>query len=174
MKYLPREVAYRKLRGDGRGRQDRARRAGRLIGSQIACIRMRAARERHEAAAQPEAEPAVGLAEAPDQQPKRHAGGVQQRGRQHEARRIGRDRGVERHLGAMRVAVEHRERRDHRHGDRDRRLDAERHDGAEHEHRQRDAGLDERHRDAPRPSAPPAVIASTKLAGTSHSARPPS
>ena len=73
---------------------------------------------------------------------------MQQRGRQHEARRIGHAGRIDRHLGAVRIAVEDRKRPDQSHGDGHRRLDPDRDDGAEHDHRRRDTEFNERHRDA--------------------------
>jgi hypothetical protein len=73
---------------------------------------------------------------------------VEERGRQHEARRIGSAGGINRHFTAVRVAMEDRKQCDDAHGDHDRGVARERHDAAEHDHGSGDAKFDERQRHA--------------------------
>ena len=73
---------------------------------------------------------------------------MEERGREHEARRIGGAGRLERHLAAVGAAMEDRKQRDDAHGDHDRRAARERYDPAEHDHGGGDAQLDERQRHA--------------------------
>src|SRR5262249_19769593 len=88
------------------------------------------------------------MGDTADGEAERNSRGVEERGRQQEARCIGAAASVERHLGAVGVAVEDREHSDEPHRDGNRGLAGECHDGAEHDHRGGDTESAERRRDA--------------------------
>ena len=67
------------------------------------------ARQRHQDAGDPVDQPAVDVADAADDEAERNAAEMKQRGRQHEAGRIGGAGRIDRHLAAVGVTVEHRE-----------------------------------------------------------------
>src|SRR3954469_2455578 len=83
-------------------------------------------------------------AEPGDADPKTDADHMQQRRRQHEAKAVLETGGIDRHFGAMRVAMKDRKDADQSHGGGDRPLPAQRDGEAQHDPRGGDPNLDKR------------------------------